>query len=62
MTVTMSAAHPPLYRGASHRRRVDPGLLIAGTLFAAVLIAGAAFTALAVATVPDVTAIYAPVP
>jgi hypothetical protein len=57
----IGAAHPPLYR-APRRRRVDPGLLIVVGLFAAVLIAGAALTALAVATIPDIAAIYVPTP
>jgi hypothetical protein len=41
---------------------VDSGLLIAAALFVSVLIAGAVFTALAVPTIPDIGAIYVPVP
>jgi len=63
-THTMSSARGglPTYRGATRRGHVDPGLLIAGALFLSVLIAGAVFTALAVSTIPDIAAIYVPVP
>ena len=63
-THTMSSArtHLPAYRRTPRRRHVEPGLLIAGALFLSVLIAGAVFTALAVSTIPDIAAIYVPVP
>jgi hypothetical protein len=60
--VTSARPQLPPYRGASRRRAIDPGLLIAAALFVGVLIAGAVFTALAVATIPDIGAIYVPVP
>jgi hypothetical protein len=62
MTAIHMESRAPSYRGASHPSSVDPGLLIAGALFATVLIAGAVFTALAVVTIPDIGAIYVPVP
>jgi hypothetical protein len=64
MTAThlTSSARAPSYRGTSRRLAVDPGLLIAAALFVSVLIAGAVFTALAVPTIPDIAAIYVPVP
>ena len=64
MTAThlTSSARAPSYRGTSRRPAVDPGLLIAAALFLSVLIAAAVFTALAVPTIPDIGAIYVPVP
>jgi hypothetical protein len=60
--VSSARTQLPSYRGVAPRRAIDPGLLIAAALFAGVLIAGAVFTALAVATIPDIGAIYVPVP
>jgi hypothetical protein len=64
MTTThiVSSARAPSYRGTPRRAAIDPGLLIAAALFVSVLIAGAVFVALAVPTIPDIAAIYVPVP
>jgi hypothetical protein len=59
--VTSARPHLPSYRGTAHRR-LDPGLLIAAALFIGVFIAGAVFTVLAARTIPDIGAIYVPVP
>ena len=63
-TLTMSSlpTRAPVYRGAARHRGFDPVLLIAAALFLGVLIAGGVFTVLAVATIPDIGAIYVPVP
>ena len=60
--VSSARTQLPSCRGAAHRPAIDPGLLIAAALFAGVLIAGAVFTALAVPTIPDIGAIYGPMP
>jgi hypothetical protein len=60
--VSSARIHLPSYRGAARRSGIDPGLLIAAALFVGVLIGGAVFTALAVPTIPDIGAIYVPVP
>lgn len=60
--VSTARTHLPSYRGTARRSSIDPGLLIAAALFVGVFIAGAVFTVLAVQTIPDIGAIYVPVP
>jgi hypothetical protein len=62
LTLSPTPTRAQLHRSSQRRPGLDPGLLIAAALFLSVLIAAGVFTVLAASTIPDIGAIYVPVP